>query len=147
MARVWRTPLIGELMMTLTTPAVARRLLGRDNPGLSPLWVDTVTRHLLPAHTKRAILKLYRSTRVDDVEALAPRLRRHDLDALVVFGAADAYIPEAQAHRQVQAFPRAEIHILPGVGHWCWLEQTDQVAAHVLPFLRQRVGTAAPVKN
>lgn len=140
MARVWRTPVVGELMMRLTTPAVARFVLGHDNPGLSQAWLNTVAGHLVPAETKRAVLKLYRSTRTADIEALAPRLRRHDHDALVVFGDADVYIPVEQARRQVQAFPRAEVHVLRGVGHWCWLEQTDQVAAHVVPFLRQRVG-------
>ncbi|WP_082690400.1 alpha/beta hydrolase [Mycobacterium sp. M26] len=141
MARIWRTPLLGELMMRRTTLGVARVALGRENPGLPREWVDTLARHLVPTHTKRAVLKLYRSTRVDDVAALTPRLRAHDHDALVVWGAADSYLPVEQAHRQVQAFPRVQIHILPGVGHWAWLEQTDQVAAHVLPFLRQRVST------
>lgn len=137
MARVWRTPILGELAMRLTTFAVAKGILGRDNPGLSEPWVEAVARHLVPAETKRAVLELYRSTRTADVEALAPRLRGHDIDALVVFGDADVYIPVEQAHRQTQAFPRAEIQVLPGVGHWCWLEQPDQVAAHVVPFLRQ----------
>ncbi|MCX2933644.1 alpha/beta hydrolase [Mycobacterium sp. CVI_P3] len=147
MARVWRTPLLGELAMRFTTLGVARALLAHDNPGLSPAWVDTVAGHLMPSETKRAVLKLYRSTSIRDVEALAPRLRRHDHDALVVFGDADVYIPVEQAHRQRQAFPRAEIHVLPGVGHWSWLEQTEQVAAHVVPFLRDRVGCARTTKD
>ena len=140
MARVWRTPVVGELMMRLTTRAVGRFVIGHDNPGLPQEWVETIAGHLAPAETKRAVLRLYRSTRTTDIAALAPRLRPHDIDALVVFGDADVYIPVEQAYRQVQPFPRAEIHVLPGVGHWCWLEQTDQVAAHVVPFLRQLVG-------
>ncbi|WP_328352244.1 alpha/beta fold hydrolase [Mycobacterium sp. NBC_00419] len=147
MARIWRTPLLGELMMWRTTLGVARAVLGRENPGLSREWVDAIARHLVPAETKRAVLKLYRSTRTEDVAALAPRLRIHDHDALVVWGGADAYLPAELAYRQTQAFPRAEIHILPGVGHWPWLEQTDQVAAHVLPFLRQRIGAPLPVND
>ncbi len=142
MARVWRTPILGEFMMRRSTLKVARAVLGRENPGLPREWVDTIARHLVPAETKRAVLRLYRSTEPAKVAELAPRLRIHDHDALVVFGGADPYIPVEQAHRQVQAFPRTAIHILPGVGHWPWLEQTDQVAAHVVPFLRQRVGTA-----
>ncbi|MFN8032385.1 MAG: alpha/beta fold hydrolase [Mycobacterium sp.] len=141
LARVWRTPVVGEVVMKLTALGVAEAIVGHDNPGLSGPWVKAVARHLLTPETKRAVLGLYRSTRTADVEALAPRLLRHDIDALVVFGDADVYIPAEQAHRQVQAFPRAEVHVLPGVGHWCWLEQLDQVAAHVVPFLRQRVGT------
>jgi hypothetical protein len=32
------------------------------------------------------------------------------------------------------------VEILPGVGHWSWLERPDQVAGFVVPFLRERVG-------
>ena len=147
LARVWRTPVVGELMMRLTTPKVARFVVGHDNPGLSKQWVDTIAGHLTPEETKRAVLRLYRSTRREDIEALAPRLREHDHDALVVFGDADVYIPVEQAHRQSGPFPRAEIHVLPGVGHWSWLEQPDRVAAYVVPFLRQRVGTCPMSKE
>ncbi|HEY5150566.1 MAG TPA: alpha/beta hydrolase [Mycobacterium sp.] len=147
LARVWRTPVLGEAVMRLTNLAVANVLLAHDNPGLPECWVDAVARHLVPAGTKRAVLALYRSTRSADIEALAPRLHRHDIDALVVFGDADVYIPVEQAHRQPQAFPRAEVQVLPGVGHWSWLEQTDQVAAHAVPFLRQRTGIPITVNN
>ncbi|MGY4710255.1 alpha/beta fold hydrolase [Mycolicibacterium sp. CBM1] len=139
MARIWRTPLLGEFMMRRTTLSVARAVLGRENRGLSREWADAIARHLVPAETKRAVLKLYRSTRVDDVAALAPRLRSADHDALVVWGGADSYLPAELAYRQTQAFPRADIQILPGVGHWPWLEQTEQVAAHVVPFLRRSI--------
>lgn len=147
LARVWRTPAIGELMMRLTTPKVARFVVGHDNPGLSKQWVEIIAGHLAPGETKRAVLHLYRSTRREDTEGLVPRLREHDHDTLVVFGDADVYIPVEQAHRQVGPFPRAEIHVLPGVGHWSWLEQPDQVAAHVVPFLRQRVASPLTLKN
>jgi pimeloyl-ACP methyl ester carboxylesterase len=147
LARVWRTPVLGEATMRLTNLGVANFILRHDNPGLPGPWVEAVARHLVPAETKRAVLELYRSTRTADIEALAARLHRHDIDALVVFGDADVYIPVEQAHRQPQAFPRAEVHVLPGVGHWSWLEQTDQVAAHVVPFLRQRTGIPVTVNN
>ena len=74
------------------------------------------------------------------MEALVAPLRHRDPDALVVLGAADVYIPVEQAERQRGVFPRARIEILPGVGHWAWLEQPDRVAAFVVPFLRDRVG-------
>ena len=54
---------------------------------------------------------------------------------------------DSTSSRCWQAFPRAEIHTLAGVGHWSWLEQTDQVAEHVLPFLRQRVGTNTKITD
>jgi pimeloyl-ACP methyl ester carboxylesterase len=72
------------------------------------------------------------------MDRLAARLRQHDHDALVLFGDADAYIPVEQAHRQKRVFPRADIRVLPGLGHWCWLESTDEVASHLVGFLRAR---------
>ncbi|MCB1288018.1 MAG: alpha/beta hydrolase [Mycobacterium sp.] len=140
MARIWRTPILGELSMRTLDRRLAARELARVNPGLSARWADTIAGHLVPPKTRRAVLRLYRSTRVGDSAQMAARLREHDHDALVVFGDADAYIPVEQARRQVEVFPRAEIHLLPGVGHWCWLEATDDVADLVVPFLRQRVG-------
>ena len=143
MARVWRTPVLGEVSMRAITPGVATRMLARENPGLSARWVDTIVAHLMPEKTRRAVLRLYRATRPGDMEQLAVRLHQHDFDGLVVFGDADAYIPAELAHRQVAVFPRADIRILRGLGHWCWLENTDAVADQILPFLRERVGATA----
>lgn len=145
MARIWRTPVLGGLSMRAITPEVATAMLARENPGLSAQWVETIVAHLMPEKTRRAVLRLYRATRSGDMEQLAARLRQHDYDALIVFGDADSYIPAEMAHRQVSAFPRADIRMLRGLGHWCWLEDTDAVAGQVIPFLRERVGaTAAP---
>jgi len=142
MARLWRTPIIGEIVMRAIRPGVTAKVLARENPGLSASWVDTIVGHLLPAKTRKAVLRLYRSTRAGDMEQLAARLRQHDHDALVVFGDADAYIPAELAHGQVQIFPRVDIRILRGLGHWSWLEDTDAVADQIVPFLQQRIGNA-----
>ncbi len=141
LARIWRTPVLGELFMRLTNDAAIRFVLRHDNPGLPEHWVDQIARHALPSGTKRAVLRLYRSTRQRHMDVLVEPLRAADLDALVVFGDADVYIPAVQAARQRGPFPRVHIEMLPGIGHWSWLEQPDQVAKLVVPFLRERVGT------
>jgi pimeloyl-ACP methyl ester carboxylesterase len=140
MARLWRIPVVGELVMRLIRPGPAHSMLARENPGLPPQWVATIVGHLMPEKTRRAVLKLYRSTRPADMDQLAARLRQHDHDALVVFGDADSYIPAELAHRQVEVFPRVDIRILRGLGHWSWLEDTDAVADQVVPFLKERIG-------
>ena len=140
MARLWRTPVVGELVMRAIRSGSARTMLVRENPGLPVQWVNTIVGHLMPEKTRRAVLRLYRSTRPADMDQLAARLRQHDHDALVVFGDADAYIPADLAHRQVQVFPRVDIRILRGLGHWSWLEDTDAVADQVVPFLKERIG-------
>ncbi|MBV8290599.1 MAG: alpha/beta fold hydrolase [Mycobacterium sp.] len=139
-AQVWRTPVLGELFMRASTARVARWVLRHDNPGLPDEWVERIAGHLLPGGTKRAVLRLYRSTRREDMDALVAPLRGRDPDALVVWGDADVYIPTVQAERQRRVFPRVRIEILPGVGHWAWLEQPERVAEFVVPFLRERVG-------
>ena len=141
LARVWRIPVVAELFMRATTRRAARFVIRHDNPGLPQEWVNRIVEHLLPAGTKRAVLRLYRSTRQEDMDALVEPLRDRDPDTLVVFGAADVYIPVEQAERQRRVFPRARVETLPGVGHWAWLEQPDEVASLVVPFLRERVGT------
>jgi len=143
MAKVWRTPIAGELFIRATTPRVARFVLRHDNPGLPEPWVRQIADHAMPAGTKRAILRLYRSWRQRQMDALVEPLRARDPDTLVVWGDADVYLPVAQAHKQRRVFPRARIEILPGVGHWAWLEQPDRVAEFVVPFLRDRVGKTA----
>ena len=141
LARVWRIPVVAELFMRATTRRAARFVIRHDNPGLPQEWVNRIVEHLLPAGTKRAVLRVYRSTQQEDMDALVEPLRDRDPDTLVVFGAADVYIPVEQAERQRRVFPRARVETLPGVGHWAWLEQPDQVASLVVPFLRERVGT------
>ena len=140
LARVWRTPLLGELFMRTTSPAFSRLVMRHDNPGLPEEWVDTITGHFGPDGTRRAVLQLYRATPPRVIEALAEPLRSLDPDTLVVWGDADVYIPAVQAERQREVFSRAQVHMLPGIGHWVWLEAPDEVAGYVVPFLRERIG-------
>ena len=139
MARVWRTPVLGELSMRFLTPRMEVKILARENPGLSLGWVQTIVGHLTPEKTRKAVLRLYRSTRPGDMDQLAARLRQHDHDAQVLFGDADAYIPVEVAGRQSEVFPRVEVRVLPGLGHWCWLENTELVADHLLAFLKEKI--------
>lgn len=139
-ARIWRTPVAGEVFMHMGTHRFARFVIRHDNPGLPQDWVERIADNALSPETMRAILRLYRNIRTEDMEALVEPLRDRDPDTLVVFGADDVYIPVEQAELQRRSFPRARIEILPGVGHWAWLEQPDLVAGLVVPFLRERVG-------
>ncbi len=147
LARIWRIPVVGELFMRASTRRLATLLLRHDNPELSASWVRQIAEHLLPAATKRAVLRLYRSTRPEDMDAVVEPLRDRDPETLVVFGAADVYIPVEQADRQRRVFSRARVEILPGVGHWAWLEQPDRVAEFVIPFLHERVRATVQKTN
>lgn len=139
LARIWRIPVLGELFQLAARRAAVRALLAHDNPGLSRSWAEHLTRLFLPAGTKRAILRLYRSTDVDALAELTDGLRVHDAPCQVIWGTADVYLPTEQAHRQTEVFPAAQVHLIEGAGHWVWLERPDEVADLVLPFLRRNV--------
>jgi pimeloyl-ACP methyl ester carboxylesterase len=143
-ARIWRTPLLGELFMATTSRAGVRWLVGRENPRLLPAAVDRIYEASRDWKTKRAVLRLYRATPATAMGALRDPLRALDRPALVVFGTDDPYIPWQQAERQRESFPSARVELLEGLGHWPFHEDPARVAEHVIPFLRERVGATSP---
>lgn len=60
-----------------------------------------------------------------------------DRPTLVVFGSADAYLPARLAESQRKRFPRADVHLLDGCGHWPFVDEPDRVASLVIPFLER----------
>ena len=141
LARIWQTPLLGELFMASTTKAVMRLLLRHGNPrGLPAEYFDHVYK-TFDRGTQRAVLRLYRNTlnTEEGARQLTEALRPLDLPALVVWGAHDPYISVEFAERQRQVFPRAEMKILPDSGHWPFADDPDAVAQAVLPFLRRQL--------
>lgn len=113
-------------------------------PTWTPAGWSRIAAHMRPWGTKRAILRLYRSTQIESMPSLAAALRERDLPCLIVWGTGDAYIPTEMAERQREPFPSAQIHTIPGAGHWVWLEQPERVAELVVPFLRNQVGSRPP---
>ncbi|HEY1216476.1 MAG TPA: alpha/beta fold hydrolase, partial [Bryobacteraceae bacterium] len=93
------------------------------------------------AGTRRAVLRLYRTTRETNnaMQSIANALRPLDLPALVVWGAHDPYISVDYAERQREVFPRAEVSILRDSGHWPFIDNPDAVAFTIGSFLRRQL--------
>lgn len=146
MARIWRTPVLGELQQMLTTRRGFRWALnvGQRKP-LPREFVDRMYDDL-DAGTKRAILKLYRAT--SDVaqrsDMLGRMLKPLNPSTLVVWGEADPYLPARLADDQRQFFPRAEIHRLPESGHFPFADDPEGVAQAVVPFLIRQLSNRPP---
>ncbi len=140
LARLWRTPIVGELFQATTTRFAFGLVLERGNPrGLPKTMVDRMYRDL-DRGTKRAILRLYRATDPAKMaEALGPVFRQLDVPTLVVWGAADPYVPVSFAERQREFFPSSRIVILEESGHWPFVDDPEAVAAALLPFLLKQV--------
>jgi pimeloyl-ACP methyl ester carboxylesterase len=136
MARVWRTPLLGELAMGTTTRRLLRRASREANVTPGPLpeaWLDSVLDHF-DQGTQRAILRLYRSAPGEVLARAGDGLGRLGMPALVVWGLADPYIPPRFASEYARALPGAELLELEDAGHWWWLDRPD-VIERVLGFL------------
>ena len=138
-ARIWRTPVPGEVFMAIASRPGARLLLGRENPRLTRDQIDRIYDASRSWATKRAVLKLYRATPAATLAAPAAALRPLDRPALVIWGTQDAYVPREQAERQRQTFPSAQVELLDGHGHWVMLEDPERVASLVIPFLRRQL--------
>jgi pimeloyl-ACP methyl ester carboxylesterase len=142
-ARIWRTPVVGELFQLTATRAGVRMLVGRENPRLQQDAIDRIYDATRAWATKRAILKLYRATPAEAMRGPIEELAALDRPALVLWGTDDAYLPWQFAERQRMAFPSARVELLEGLGHWAFHEDPARVAELLIPFLREQV--AAPV--
>jgi len=128
-ARLWRTPLLGELSMGATTRSVMRFSTREARPGRAPMpdaWLDTVFDHF-DQGTQRAILRLYRSSPPDVLAAAGARLGELSMPSLVLWGMADPYIPARFARAYADALGDAELIELPDAGHWPWLDRPDAI--------------------
>jgi pimeloyl-ACP methyl ester carboxylesterase len=115
-ARIWRTPLLGELAQGFATKWALKRTL----PGMPDDFIDSIWDHY-DHGTQRAILKLYRSAR-ENVAALdavtAP--------ALVLWGERDPYLGTEWAGRIATALGGpTRVEIVQEAGHWPWLDRSE----------------------
>jgi pimeloyl-ACP methyl ester carboxylesterase len=137
LARLWRTPVLGEAFMATANRRAFRILVDRSEPrGLPRPFVDGMYDHY-DRRTKRAVLKLYRATDDpgDPEPQLVAALRAADPPGLVIWGGGDAYLPASYAERQRDYVPRAEVHVLPGSGHFPFADDPAEVERLLLDFL------------
>ncbi len=144
-AKIWRTPVLGELFQLAASPKLMQRALDADNP--RPLPPDFASRVLGYAdwNHKRAVLELYRAT--DQLAQDAPVGLSFDLPACVIWGEGDAYLPAKYADAQRELFPRAEVHKLPGLGHWPFVDDPGTVGDILCAFLGRELSGAGRVRS
>ncbi len=136
LARVWRTPVIGEAFSAMTTRRGFGLLLRRGQPQPLPsAFVDQLYDEFEPS-ARTTALRLYRNTDEASLAQFADRFRELHVPTLVLWGAHDVYLPVAQAVRQREAFPGAQIVVLPNSGHWPHGDDPDAVERHLIAFLR-----------
>lgn len=144
-ARVWRTPVVGELFQAATTRGAFRLALSADNPRPLPRafldrMYDDADRGM-----RRAVLALYRAT--SDLGELSRRVTERPafrkVPALVVWGADDAYVPARFAQEQRRYFDVTDVQVFDRCGHWPFIDEPDRVGDAITSFLRPRVARLA----
>ncbi len=141
MARVWQTPVVGELSMRIMSRGIFRRAVSSAEPrGLPREFLDEMFDNY-DRDTRAAVLDLYRSAKDlgDRADEVARRLADADIPALVVWGSKDHYLNASFASRQREAFPSAEVHLVPDSGHWPFIDSPEVCRSLLVAFLEDQV--------
>jgi pimeloyl-ACP methyl ester carboxylesterase len=140
-ARMWRRPVIGELVQLLTTRK--RFQNGLTASGAMPLPEDFLERMYqdYDRDTRRSILKLYRAMDVPYPASSSWKTALASLDppALIAWGEQDRFVPPRAIERIKAALPGAEVAMLPDSGHFPFADDPESTASLVIPFLRERL--------
>jgi pimeloyl-ACP methyl ester carboxylesterase len=137
--RLWARPVVGELVMALTSRRQFSKAMREASPKLPSREIDVMYDDY-DRGTRKLVLRLYRNRTNDELlEAAAGHFATLDRPALVVWGGSDPFVPVRHAEQQRKAFPRAEVVVLQDSSHWPFLDDPEGVAAAVVPFLRAQV--------
>ncbi|HWI22185.1 MAG TPA: alpha/beta hydrolase [Baekduia sp.] len=130
-----RTPVVGELLVGAMSSRLIKLLLRGANVDKLPAEFFTSLLRDFDQGTQRAILKLYRSVRPGTLETAGRNLLQIEAPALVVWGAADPYLPAGLAISYANALGgETEIEVFDRAGHWPWADRPE-VIDRVATFL------------
>jgi len=131
-ARIWNTPILGEIFMALSRPAaLAKGLAGQGMPAdiaaeEAAQWTNRDKR--------RAILTLYRSAHgLSFQHDWALDLDRLPASGALIWGADDPYVDLSVA-RRFAANHDKPLTVVEGAGHWAIAERPQFVAAALRSF-------------
>ena len=126
-ARGWRTPLVGELLMGFTTRRAFRRTLPAEIADRAYAEFDH--------GTQRAVLKLYRASGPEVLARAGERLGELHCPALIEWPTRDPYIGAEFGQRLADALG-GEVRLqLVEAGHYPWLERPELID-RVADFVR-----------
>lgn len=135
-ARLWRRRGLGEAVNRTTTRrglALLLRPARGDNRPMPDDFVEMIW-SCWDRGTSEAILRLYRDADPQRLAEAGRDLGRLGCPALILWGARDRYLPSAFARRYAEALGNATAAVLPGLGHWPWVEDPG-IVDRVLDFL------------
>ena len=138
-AKIWRTPMLGELFQMTTTRYALQTILNAQNPRAFPKeFIDRIWSHSDWAHRK-TVLTLYRLTNPSDMEQQASliiaSLKGHNIPGLVIWGKDDPYL-ETHFSKLQQEYMDCDIKLMDGCGHWPMIDKPNEFKDILIPFLK-----------
>jgi pimeloyl-ACP methyl ester carboxylesterase len=145
-ARIWRTPLLGELFMGLSTRWGFKQLSRQATvaPGVGPdELIDRVWAHF-DHGTQRAILRLYRSAPSEVLARAGARLGEIRCPAMVLWGVEDPYVGPDWGRAYAQALGgEVRLELADGASHWPWVDRPELIET-VVEFVRGKPSDSHP---
>ena len=131
-ARIWNTPILGEIFMALSKPAALAR--GLADQGVPADIAEEEAAQWTNKDKRRAILKLYRSAKgLNFQHDWARDLDRLPANGTLIWGAGDPYVDRSVAER-FAADNNMPLTFIGGAGHWAIAERPQEVAVALRAF-------------
>jgi 3-oxoadipate enol-lactonase len=130
-AEVWLTP----ALIRLLGPRRLAGLLVRSNAGGGPPLSPAAARWLVGVLGSNQTAPMVAAARGLATFDSRPWLPQIAAPTLVIAGAADDAVPMAHARLLAAGLPRAELHVIPGAGHFLIATHPDALLSLVRPWL------------
>ncbi len=132
MAKVWRTPLLGELSMLTMNRMAFTLSMRQGSEKLSKEHIHNMNAQL-STEMKKMILKMYRALPVDSFKDWQPKLLEatSQIPTLILWGEKDPYLPGWLA----ESYGAQEVKYYPHSGHWAPAEEPDDFVKDLKKFL------------
>jgi pimeloyl-ACP methyl ester carboxylesterase len=132
LARIWSTPIVGEIFMSVARPGrIARSLIDAGVP--SDVAHEEAAQWAM-ADKRRAILQLYRSADgLSFKDNWAKDIGKLPRNGALIWGEDDPFVPLAVAERfsNLAGYP---LYVVAGASHWAVAAKPMDVAAHLMYF-------------
>jgi pimeloyl-ACP methyl ester carboxylesterase len=138
--RLWRRPVVGELLMGSTTRRLMARQLRRGSTRPQMTWNEArigTAWAQFDQGTQRALLRLHRAADEAWLAGAGEAIDGIQARTLIVWGDADPWLPPAFADAYASRLPGAEVEHCADAGHWPWLDEPGLVGT-VVEFLGGR---------
>jgi pimeloyl-ACP methyl ester carboxylesterase len=135
--RLLKPPVLGEALMSLTSPLAVRYALGNVLQDKSSINKDVVTYYYnvyRTANARKVPPAVIRKVAADEIQITA-RLKEINCPALIIWGAQDKVIPVRYAHMFNQSISRSRLIVIENAGHLPQLDKPENVNRAIIEFL------------